>query len=76
MPLHVVENKKEAYFEVQNIIQKQGHVSSSFVGVGLHPVLTMLYKAYQTLKWYLTWSYSIEKANHIKQVLDSDAASP
>lgn len=75
MPVCVVEKKKEACFQVQNI-QKQGHVSSSFVGVGLHPVPTMLYKAYQTLKWYLTWSYSIEKANHIKQVLDSNAASP
>lgn len=35
--------RKRPIFQVQNIIQKQGHVSSSFVGVRLHPVPTMLY---------------------------------
>lgn len=72
--VHAVE-KKEAYFQVQNIIQKQSHVSGSFVGVGLHPVPTTLYKAYEPLQWYLTWSYTIEKADCMKQVLCSNAAS-
>lgn len=62
-------------FQVQNIIQKQSHVSGSFVGVGLHPVPTTLYKAYEPLQWYLTWSYTIEKADCMKQVLCSNAAS-
>lgn len=72
---HKNNKKKEAYFQVQNTIQKQGHVSSSFVGIGLHPVSTVAHKAYQTLERYLTWSCVIEKANHRKQVLDSNAAS-
>lgn len=62
-------------FQIQNIIRKQSHTSSSFLGFGLHPVSTMLYKAYQPLLRYLTWSYTIEKADCIKQVLCSNAAS-